>query len=159
MNVVGIDVSTKAIDLVKLPFDGNHAEWTRIELPGDTPATRAGLAPDLIPIGSYWDDVALVAIERPYGPGRDVAFALHVVVGIVIAKLPRRLRPPWLLRPTEWRKACGLSGKATKERVAEFATWETSLGAKPVFWPQDACDAYCIAYAARAINAKGTVAA
>jgi hypothetical protein len=157
MLVAGIDVSTRAVDIVKLPFDGDNAQWERYDLVGPTALERVCWTFYDIPKGTYWDDVALVAIERPYGPGRDILFHLHLVVGAVIAALPARLRPPWLMHPTEWRKACGLSGSATKDEVAFFAV---NAGHPNDFrdWPQDACDAFCVAYAARALNEKGQAA-
>jgi hypothetical protein len=161
MHVAGIDVSTRAVDIVKLPFDGDAAVWTRVELRGDTALERATSTATWVPRGIYWDNVALVAIERPYGPGRDILFHLHLVVGAVIAALPARLRPPWLMHPTEWRKACGMAGNVSKDEVSQFVRYcrPPGVGSSLGFnWPQDACDAYCIAYAARALNEKGQAA-
>ena len=159
MNVAGVDISTHAIDIIKLPFDNNQAEWHRFQLHGNTALNRATSAVTHAPRGTYWDDVALVAIERPYGPGRDTLFHLHLIIGCIIAALPERLRPPWLLHPSEWRKACGLPGNASKEDVAFYvdrARAASAEGPSPLFtWPQDACDAYCIATAARNINQRG----
>jgi hypothetical protein len=171
MLVAGIDVSTRAVDIIKLPLDGDNARWDRYELEGPTALERATCLPEILPRGTYWDDVALVALERPYGPGRDILFHLHLVVGAVIAALPARLRPPWLMHPTEWRKACGMPGNAHKDAVRAWATvkrtrhtiekselWSRAYYEEPRMWPQDACDAYCIAYAARALNEKGQAA-
>jgi hypothetical protein len=156
MNIAGIDVSTRAVDIVKLPFDGDNAQWDRYDLVGPNALERVCWTFYDIPKGTYWDNVALVAIERPYGPGRDILFHLHLVVGAVIAALPARLRPPWLMHPTEWRKACGLPGNASKGTVTEWTYWYGPQGTEE--WPQDACDAFCIAYAARALNEKGAAA-
>lgn len=161
MNVAGIDVSTRAIDIVKLPFDGARAKWHRVPLSGSSSGIERGAtAAEHIPIGSWWDDVALVAIERPYGPGGDTLFGLHLVVGAIAAKLPYRLQPPWFLHPSEWRKACGISGRATKTEVRDFVYAQFSPLAPLELhaYTQDACDAYCIAYAARTINEKGAAA-
>jgi hypothetical protein len=165
MHIAGIDVSTRAVDIIKLPLDGDNAQWDHYDLVGPTALERVCWTFYDIPKGTYWDNVALVAIERPYGPGRDILFHLHLVVGAVIAALPARLRPPWIMHPTEWRKACGLSGNASKADVLRFAADQVyDLAAIPVRhwkterWPQDAYDAYCIAYAARALNEKGQAA-
>jgi len=156
MNVAGIDFSTHAVDIVKLGFDSDQATWDRFDLVGERALERVCSAVTHVPRGSYWDDCALVAIERPYGPGRDILFHLHVAVGCVTAALPDRLRPPWMLHPAEWRKACGMAGNASKDDVRDFAwTWAPLLWDRP---PQDALDAACIAYAARALNAKGAAA-
>jgi hypothetical protein len=161
VNVAGIDVSTRAVDIVKLPLDGDNAQWGRYELEGPTALERACWTARILPRGTYWDDVALVAIERPYGPGRDILFHLHLIMGALIGTLPKWLRPPWLMHPTEWRKACGLAGNASKESVYTFALNQRVQASTTAFhsqWPQDACDAYCIAYAARALNEKGQAA-
>jgi hypothetical protein len=81
-----------------------------------------------------------------------------MIQGAILACLP----PGTLVQPfvaTSWRKEVGLSGRATKEDIADFvydaqnqgdaregdvleldtrAFWDAQ-------WPQDACDAYCLA--------------
>ena len=155
MNVAGVDISTHAIDIVKLPFDGDQATWDRYELQGSTGIQRGLRASHYIPHGTYWDDVALVAIERPYGPGGDTLIALHLVVGAVAASTPSST-VLWLLHPAEWRKACGLPGNASKDDVWNFAIPTPTTGDR-FLWSQDACDAYCIATAARNINQRGSL--
>lgn len=159
MYVVGVDVSSFAIDIVGLPLDdGPEASLARVRhipLAGRTAIERAMLASSMIPRGTAWDEVARVAIERPYGPGGDTLFALHLAVGAVVGALPEHLLPPLLLRPSSWRKKAGLSGRATKAEVKEFVR-EHYPGASR--WKQDTCDACCIARAARAIE-RGEVEA
>lgn len=161
IQATGIDVSTFAIDFVKVPLDPDvHAlpEWTSYTLHGTNAVERAAFAPSMIPRGSFWDDVAEVAIERPYGPGGDTLFALHLVVGVVLSALPDRLRPPLYLHPSQWRKQAGMSGRATKSEVSICAHRYMLDNARAIgldeipLWPQDACDAYCIALAARNMN-------
>jgi hypothetical protein len=51
------------------------------------------------------------------------------------------------LVPSHWRKTVGLPGNASKSAVKAFIptrSWN-------VDWPQDACDAYCIALATRTL--------
>jgi hypothetical protein len=148
--VVGVDVSSYAIDLVGLPLDEGVMRVKHIPLAGATAIERAMLAPALIPSGRAWDEVCSVAIERPYGPGGDTLFALHLVVGAVVAALPTRLCPPRLLRPASWRKYAGVGGRATKARVKAFTV--EIVGPAAEHWKQDTCDAYCIARANRAIE-------
>jgi hypothetical protein len=151
MFVVGVDVSSHAIDIVGLPLDGEYpVKVQHIPLPGLARAVeRAQLAPDLIPRGGAWDEVVRVAVERPYGPGGDTLFALHLVVGAVIGALPERLRPVLLLNPSSWRARAGLSGRASKADVKRFVR---AMHAPAGFWKQDTCDAFCIARAARIIE-------
>ena len=159
MICAGVDVSTRAVHIALLDFDSDAAEvqvYDATDCEGDA-LVRARTLADLLPSrrSSLWDDVGLVAIERPMGPGTKAVGDMMLVVGIVVAHLPPEI-PVWLLGPTEWRKGCGLAGNASKQDVADFARW--TLGA-PLSDPQDALDARCIAYAARALNAAGMAAA
>jgi len=59
---------------------------------------------------------------------------------------------PWI--PSAWRKAVGIAGNASKEDVQRhvLARRDYPLHAEDPSlptWPQDACDAYCIALATR----------
>src|SRR5262245_1131470 len=76
--VVGVDLSTRAIDLVKLEEDSNEATWTRCELAGKdawerTLNVRVALAETLA--------------ARPVRPGH--APEPHVASGIVAEREPR----------------------------------------------------------------------
>lgn len=166
---VGVDLSTRAVDLVKLDEDTDRAEWVRVPLVGKDAVERArsyrtkspgdwiGEPGSLkwtrrIPI-EWWDDVLVVAIEDPAGRG-DMR-KLARVQGVVLATIPARI-PVWLFQPGEWRKLCGMSGNASKYDVASWV-YGTILhrgDASPdrTTWPQDARDACAIAYACRALN-------
>jgi hypothetical protein len=154
VNVVGIDVSTRAVDMVKLPFDSNDAQWFRFEGAGRYAHDRILDMRGQLPRGEWWDDVALVCIERAAGRGTGAVIDIAVMTGLVISVIPARL-PVWRMSPGEWRKECGMKGNATKADVAEWvqhdapSTWS---------WPQDACDAFCIALAARAVNERQVAA-
>lgn len=126
MSVVGVDLSTRALDLVKLADDTGRAEWVRVELDGaDAWARTLGVRGlSRLRLGHedswetwWWDDVHLVAIEAPYGRGQAGTNALlNRVVGAVCASLPAKLRSPercWLVPPHEWKKGLGLKGKPT----------------------------------------------
>lgn len=159
MNVLGVDVSTRAVHTCRLDFDSDAASvqvYDATDCKGDA-LIRARTLADLLPRrrSKFWDDIALVAIERPMGLGTRQVGDMMIVVGLVIACLPPELEV-WLLGPTEWRKACGMPGNAAKEAVRASV-----LSRKPesASWSQDSCDAFCVAWAARALNAKGVEAA
>lgn len=151
MIVVGADLSTFAIDLVRLDYDTDQAEWHRVDL-GDAKTPKLDRIRNIghrMPRGQWWDDVGLVGIERPAGKFgvADVAAAY----GAVLARIPERVAV-FQFRPAEWRKACGLPGNCSKHDVARFAAarWQPIDAMRNV--TQDALDAWAIAYAARAIN-------
>lgn len=162
MIVVGADLSTFAIDLVRLDYDTDRAEWTRHTLPDkpkdkDWKAWERIQAGRTLPLGgTYWDDVVCVGIEQPAGQG-DSPRLISIVLGLLLAHIPERI-PVMKFEPKEWRKACGLPGNCSKSDVNDFVAsflyqegiWEFEEPSTE--WPQDACDAYAIAYAARAIN-------
>lgn len=153
---VGIDLSTHNVDLVKLDGETDRAEWVRVPLVGENAIDRArsyrrSHQDTFYPRGmrtSWWDDVILCALEDPAGRGDTRKIAR--VQGVVIATIPSRVQV-WTMAPSEWRRHCGLKGNASKDAVAEWATMTYADGVGD-FWPQDALDAYAIAYAARAIN-------
>jgi hypothetical protein len=155
--VVGVDLSSKALDLVKLDEDSPRAEWVRVELAGETAWERTldvrGALwnwPD-VKWADWWDDVYLVAIEAPYGHGSNL---LNRVVGAVAASLPARLRTPercWVVRPDEWKQGLGLKAKPTIDDLL-------MLGVPGVERDQNARDAYCLAMWARDTNAKAVAA-
>lgn len=162
MKVVGIDGSTFHLDLVKLDIDSDRAEWTRHSLPNERLAWDRIQAARSLPLGgTYWDDVCLVGVEQPAGRG-DSPLLISFTLGVLLAHVPERI-PVLRLMPSEWRRHCGLKGNATKEQVQTWAElkrldaaprgeWEYPVTRAVQVWPQDACDAYAIAYAARAIN-------
>lgn len=168
MNVVGIDLSTRAIDLVKLAENDNSAEWVRCDLAGPTAWERALAARDAISgsdgsgprdpkwgtLGGWWDDVYLVAIETPVNDQKRV---LRLIQGAVIASLPTRLRQPhscWDVHPSTWKAGLGLKGKPTEEDIFRMTGRVEPIGAD-----QNARDAYCLAMYARDLNARAVAAA
>lgn len=80
---------------------------------------------------------------------------LFRIQGAVIACLPSRLLvEKWM--PSSWRKAVGIPGNASKLDVEKWVVRrcldlvkppETGETVEFPLWPQDACDAYCIAEA------------
>lgn len=173
--VVGIDLSSKAIDLVKLDETSNRAEWVRVELAGAnawerTLSLRVGFPWDgRYKSADWWDDVFLCAIEAPYGRGQAGTNAiLNRVVGAVAASLPASLRDParcWLIPPHEWKAGLGLKAKPTWGDIERIAPGVLMFDRSPDEWAdnteheQNARDAYCIALYARDLNAKAVNAA
>jgi hypothetical protein len=165
MKAAGFDLSTKAIDVVTIPFDdvieheGERAIHTRVPLELDkSDPTAAHLYVCRILRASVWDkfdfeDVVVAFVESPVGPGSR---RLLPVFGALIAALPRDVAfcP---LAPSEWKREFTGSGRSTKDDVSDTAR---AMGC-PAEWSQDACDAFGIAWAGREMNlrALGVVAA
>jgi hypothetical protein len=161
-SVVGVDLSSKALDLVKLDESSNRAEWVRVELAGKTAWERTLNVREKLRDYSHlgwWDDVYLVAIEAPMGFRSN---ALDRVVGAVAASLPYRLRSPercWVVRPDEWKQGLGLKAKPTAEDMRRLTEGKERLWASlPDVYDeagrQNGRDAYCLAMWARDTNAK-----
>lgn len=167
-SVVGIDLSTFEIDLVKLDETTHSATWTRCTLEGGATAwDRLFHLREALPPQSWWNDVYLVAIEAPHGRGEPGTQAkLNQVVGAIVACLPAALRDPhrcWLVGPHEWKAGLGLKGKPSWDDLARVARLyelapQPPASDDPAAW-QNARDAYCLALWARDTNAKGVAAA
>jgi hypothetical protein len=158
--VVGIDLSSRALDLARLDENHNFATHLRISLEVDgkrsTSWERTLQLPSLMPPASWWDDVYLVAIEAPYGAGTGTVAILNRIVGAIVASLPSALQRPercWIVRPDEWKGGLGLQGKPSAEHIAHLGLM---LDGDPV--TQDARDAACLAYWAREANARASAA-
>lgn len=154
MNVAGIDYSTRAVDVVLVPYDTVGApSWHRFPLVGSDAFDRTRSVADVVPGRSsvFWDDCLAVGIEHPGGHHgtRDMLR----VQGAILSCLPARvLVEPW--PPSKWRTAVGLKGNASKHDVAEFSLEHAGCSAitRGMFTgttPQDILDAYCIALATR----------
>lgn len=153
-HVLGIDVSSHAIDLIRLDETSTAAEWTRLDL-GDekVPAfERCRQVQCVMPQASFYEDVYLIAIERPKTHSFISAAAQFPVFGAVLACLPYAIET-WDVSPGDWRKGIGLKGNAKKDECARAVN---DLGApSDTSWPQDAFDAFAVAYYARELNARG----
>jgi Holliday junction resolvasome RuvABC endonuclease subunit len=161
--VLGIDLSSHAIDLVLLDETTNHATWHFVDLGAGTALDRLRRIPAVMPKQSWYDDIYLAAIEAPYGRGHTGTLAkLSRVFGAIAATLPQALEV-WEVTPGQWRKTLGLPGNAPKSEIRE-AIWKLPDG--PSFTglhendgpTQDALDAYAIAYYARNTNQRGIAA-
>ena len=156
-SVLGIDVSSHAIDLVKLDEETTSALWLRVPLDGATSFDRLRQIPLAMPHGSFYDNVYLAAIERPKTRFMPSAAALFPVFGAVVACLPAALEL-WDVPPTAWRHGLGLKGNAKKEECALKVIRLLQIGDDGILtlnWPQDAYDAYAIAFYARELNSRG----
>jgi hypothetical protein len=141
--IAGIDYSTRAVDVVLLDEESDAATWHRFELQGDNAFDRARSVRRAMWGWNGWDDCLAVGIEDPRGYN---AGSLYRVQGAILSRIPiLTLVHP--LVPSHWRKTVGLPGNASKSAVKAFIptrSWN-------VDWPQDACDAYCIALATRTL--------
>lgn len=143
--VAGIDISTRAIDLVLVPVENNAPPmWHRFELTGQDAWERARSVRMALPgrTSQLWDEVLAFGVEDPRGINPGPIFRVQ---GALLACLPSdALVHP--LVPSQWRKLNELNGNASKQAVRLAA-----IDDYPEFvdWPQDACDAYCIAQATR----------
>lgn len=150
MNTLGIDLSSKAIDLVLLDENADRATWTRIDLEGATAFERARDVANKMPQPSWYIDrgVYLIALERPFVRfGQDV---IRLVQGCVLGSLPADL-PCWEVAVSQWKKALGIPIKE-KPSVVSFGNFTFTVDSD-TFWPQDAFDALGVALYARDINA------
>ena len=147
MDVIGIDFSSKAIDIVTIRFDADEPRWTHIPITGSFDGSRA--MRDILPPASWWENTLLVAVEKPMSQQRNSISALMRLQGAIVASVPRDIRT-WELPPWEWKKEIGLAGNAKK---VDVAVWALDHGAD-LEWSQDACDALGLATAALNVNAR-----
>ena len=166
MNVVGIDFSSRFVDIVTVHLDDAHSPlWNRYPLHGNDAFERTRSVAQAVPgpHTAYWDDVLAVGIEHP--AGRYGTGPLMRLQGAILACIPARmLVEP--LPPAKWRKLVGLPGNATKDEVAARSSGHLfGLYAQedaPIVisrtalhtageWPQDAHDAHLIALATRTL--------
>ncbi len=145
----GIDYDTKAVHVVLLPDEG-PARYLPFVMHGHDAFERTRAVRDVMPGRGWWEDegVISIGIEEPMGQSTR---PLNRVQGAILSCLPSSLlvHP---MRPVEWRKHVGLAGNCGKVEIATFVN-----GGKPWLperqdWPQDACDAYCLALAVQKLT-------
>lgn len=157
-HVLGIDLSSFGIELVRLDETSRHAGWDHIHLQGPDALARLRDLPRRMPrwATTFYDDIYLVAVELPMGRGEAGTQAkLNHVFGAIVTCIPPHLEI-WAVAPHEWRRELQLPGNAPKE-----AGWKRAveLGA-PADWKDgNAYDAYSVAWAAREVNQRGLNAA
>lgn len=150
--IAGIDYSTHAIDVVLIDEnDAKPPRWYGFELDGHDAFARTRSIRDTMPgaASSFWQDVLAIGIEEAQGVQKATVAKLKAIQGGVLACLPSgTLVQPWV--PAAWRKAVGLPGNAPKATVADWVYLRAVASpgyTHVVGWPQDPCDAYCIALA------------
>lgn len=144
---VGIDLSSLAIDLVRLDENTNQAQWRRVALEGETAWERTRTVREAMPCWAWWDDVYLAAVETPFPDQQGV---LRRVQGAVLASIPGPVLV-WEANAGQWKRHLGLPGNASKEAVAVAVSERFAFGVPD--WPQDALDALAVALWARDVNA------
>lgn len=157
--IAGVDFSTHAVDRVTLPLSGDAADgarWDRVLIgdvdDGDLRAFRAvrHVRPRLSRL--TWTDVELVFVEAPFNRAFDVLKKLARIQGAIIAAVPKTVSIVEETRATEWKQGAGLRSNADKDDVMNRAL---ELGFEvdgPM--PQDAADAFLIAYGIRELLTK-----
>lgn len=141
--VVGIDLSSRFIDLVSLDENADYASWLRVELEGDTAWDRIRSIADWMPSSSWWDNIYLVAIERPFSQSRNDV--VRLAEGAVVASIPSRVET-WEVAPQTWKAALGI-----RKGKPDWSHFPTSFAREN--WASDALDALGVALWARNTNA------
>lgn len=154
MKVAGVDFSSHAVDVVLLDEDGGLLP-AHLRFPFENRRyafERLLGCREVLPTPGWWADesVYLIALESPKSKGFGAAVDLARVQGAIIATLPRNIIT-WQLTPNEWKREIGFPGVAKKDAYRAKAI---ELGAMKN-WTEHAIDAFCIAYAARAMNERG----
>lgn len=159
--VLGIDVSSHAIDLVRIDENTGEAVWDRCKLHGRTGFDRLRNVGRAMPrwASGWYDAVLLAAIETPKTGFLKSAGTLFPVYGAVVACLPpTSTLEVWDVHPLHWRHGIDLPGNASKAQVAARVR-ELYPPADEWQWPQDACDAYAVARYALTTHQRGIEAA
>jgi hypothetical protein len=151
----GIDFDTFGVHVVLLPDEG-PPQYLPFVMHGQDAFERTRAIRDVMPARGWWEDEGVIAIgiEEPMGQSTR---PLNRAQGAILSCLPSSLLV-YPMRPGEWRNKVDLPGNASKEDVALFVgsqVWpDAPLPVKPAStWPQDACDAYCMALAVQRLTA------
>jgi hypothetical protein len=148
--VVGIDISTRAIDLVRLNENSDEAGWLNVPLAGEPAWARIRQIRAHMPDASWWSDVYLCAIERPFSQWRSDT--VRLAQGAVLACIPAELET-WEVPPQTWKSALGCNTR----KKPDWTSFPKVDGIGE--WTQDALDALGVAFYARDRNAAGIEAA
>lgn len=152
MLIGGIDFSSHAVDLVTIQEeDGELHWWDRFPLHGNDAFERTRSISVAMPgpNSQAWDDFVAIGIEAP--AGRYGVATMTRLQGAILACLPSTMLV-MPLPPARWKKLVGLPGYADKETIAAAVRLKLLLDMDTApIWPQDACDAFCIAQATRTL--------
>lgn len=163
MNIMGVDVSTKAVTAVQMTHEKDLVGWWHIEFNGKIALPRAVDATHKLQ-AIPWSDNHLVCFERPAGKGINGLMDMMRIEGICIALIDIQTEAGfepevWEMVPGEWKRRAGMKGNASKETIKAFAFEHMNIRASVIpFAPQDFYDAYCITLAAINFNAEGVPA-
>lgn len=149
MKFVGVDINAREINLVSIELDTMVMKH-HLLIGAKNSFDTARMMTTVMPHSSWWDDIALVAIERPAGRFAKVIYAQGLVIGAVLALIPSRVLVQDFV-PAQWKKLVGLHGNASKEQVI---AWASEFGAGEN-WDEHACDALAICHAALNYNNAG----
>jgi hypothetical protein len=159
--VLGVDLSTKAIDLVALDEDNpTRCEHRRVELSQGW-WHSAGLMRHILRDGKtaswIWErNVFLAGVERPYGPSRQAIASLHTILGAFLASVPPGITA-FEVSPADMRRELGLPGNCAKHKMHDrIMFYFSSHGGKLPYSEPDAFDAWAAGFAALRINERGT---
>jgi len=161
MTVLGVDLSTRNIDLVLLDEDDptqathhriklNQPWWESARNMRDILASRGNLRrPFRYTAAAPAPRGHLAGVERPYGPNRQAIASLHTILGAFLASLPSWITPVEI-RPADMRRELGLKQNCPKETMhGAIAARHTGTANTEYFnWPPDAFDAWAAGHAA-----------
>ena len=162
MVIAGIDADSNGVHIVRLNLDDNDATYNRIRVDnvkGDA-HQRARRLRDLMPARGAWKDHGVIrfAIEQPmtkpgYG-GLKSAVPQAILRGALVACLPVDI-PLEVLTPSEWKRwslGGGERGQGNADKAAVRAWAQQRWPNPPDHVTQDAYDAFCVAWSARALQ-------
>ena len=135
--ILGVDLSTKAIDLVALDEDTpSQFEHLRIVLPGWGWWASANNMVTLLHehLAYKWmndRNIYLAGIERPYGQHRQAIASLHTILGGLLSSLPVRITA-YEISPADMRRELGLPGNCKKDVMHQAVLYRVSPA---IPWP------------------------
>lgn len=151
-SVLGVDFSSFEIFFATLDEDAQAASWSSVVLTGKEAWERTRQLRTQMPRATFYDDVYLAAIEKPFGfSSRSGQSVLMRTQGAILVSIPAAVAV-WEVRPADWKGPLGLK-QSEKPTCATFAAVGFDLDADG--WPQDALDALGLALYARDVNAAG----
>lgn len=153
---IGVDISTKRIDLAAIPLDPDDEFLTgvtpckhRINVTDRYVELRQNIVRAIASLEEITGaDVMTAAVEKP--AGRFVHPSLHEIHGVVRCSLPQHIASTGLY-PVEWRQALGLTGRDKNNKQAGNDRVRT-LYSDAAAWDEHELDALGIATAWRTIQ-------
>lgn len=155
--IVGCDISTRAIHVIGLPEDTNHAQLhvVRLDVDRGTITERVRRMRDLMPARGAWADLGatLIAVERPYSHQAATLAPMMLAYGGLLQLLPVDV-PLLELGAPEWRRECGLPQRGDDRKAAAIRFARDLWVDAPAAIDDNAADAFCIAWAARELDVR-----